>query len=91
MQLRPKGVILISFKIQGGGGGGGYGDPSSFKEGHLVLQKNHTLRKIRWCKCITTVIGNTGKYAKNAFFAFLPYFHPPLKFFKQRTTIDDKI
>ena len=35
-----------------GGGGGGYGDPSSFKEGHLVVQKNHTLRKIRWCKVI---------------------------------------
>ena len=35
-----------------GGGGGQYGDPSSFKEGHLVVQKNHTLRKIRWCKCI---------------------------------------
>ena len=50
MQLHPKGVILIPFKNLGGGGQ--YGDPSSFKEGHLVVQKNHTLRKIRWCKCI---------------------------------------
>ena len=30
----------------------GYGGPSSFKEGHLVVQKKHTLRKIRWCKGI---------------------------------------
>ena len=35
-----------------GGGGGAYGDPSSFKESHLVVQQNHTLRKIRWCKGI---------------------------------------
>ena len=48
-----KSALKVTFNfIQNLGGGGQYGDPSSFKEGHLVVQKTHTLRKIRWCKGI---------------------------------------
>ena len=48
-----KSALKVTFNfIQNLGGGGQYGDPSSFKEGHLVVQENHTLRKIRWCKGI---------------------------------------
>ena len=44
-RLRSYGLsaFKVTFNfIQNLGGGGGYGDASNFKEGQLVVQKNHT-------------------------------------------------